>query len=895
MLKPLFLSLLCLATLLGQEAPKPDAPKPDAPKPDAPKPEAAKPEPPKEKSFADTVKDLKVLPGLFTLYQNDEKLYLEILPAQLDQVHMFNVTCESGIGDGDFFGGEMCGETPFVFHKLGKNIQLLAKNPRYTAQAGTPMARTVARSFSDSVLGNLAILSAPHPERKSLLIDIGSWLLSDIPFMTYRLELAFRLNYRFDAKNSSLGATKAFPRNLEMETTAHYVSDRLPVPPMLPPGAPVPPQARPPRTLPDARSLFLKFRYGISALPEPGYEPRLADDRMGFFTTDTEDYTKDVKESARVRRINRWRLEKADPSAALSKPKQPIVYWLENAIPVEYREPIRQGILEWNKAFEKAGFLDAVEVKQQPDDADWDPADIRYSTVRWITAPGAGFAQGPSSVNPYTGEIYNADIRFSSEMTRFVRQEVSLTKGPLSLDGTQDDAFQQARDFRPSWSLPRGFLCDYTTEAVRDAEFSFDVLATRGIEPGSPEADKFVFEFLKEIATHEVGHTLGLRHNFKASTIRTLKDAQNRDLTSKEGLVGSIMEYIPGNLAAKGETQGEFHMTTVGPWDKWVIEWGYKPGLDQAALDKIASRAAEPQLAYNTDEDAGFSSLPFDMDPLTARFDFGPNPIEFAEHRAKLAKEVWAGLESKLEKPGEGYQVLLRAFAGAYNNLTSSAQFTTRFIGGVYHHRDHVGDPSGRLPYVPVPAEQQRAALKLLQSTVFDAKTFDFSPQLLNKLASNRFSDFSNFSPGPATISLHQIVLSSQRRALERVLHPLVLQRVIDGQSLSAAATRFRLSELFDGLQSSIWSELKAATPETVPQRRNLQREHLRRLIAMVAQGGGAPEDARTLARYSLKSIRAQLTSAMAKPASVESRAHFDETAARIDEALKASITRTTF
>ncbi len=876
---------LCLAALHGQQTPQPEPPKADAPKPEVPK----------EKSFADTVKDMKVLPGLFTLYRNEEKLYLEILPAQLDQVHMFNVTCESGIGDGGFFGAEMCGETPFVFHKLGKNIQLIAKNPRYTAESGTPMARTVARSFSDSLLGNLAVLSAPHPERKSLLIDIGSWLLTDIPFMTYRLELAFRLNYRFDAKNSSLGFTKAFPRNLEMESTAHYVADRLPVPPMLPPGVPAPPQARPPRTLPDARSLFFKFRYGITALPEPGYEARLADDRIGFFTTDIEDYTKDLKETARRRFINRWRLEKADPSAALSKPKKPIVYWLENAIPVQYREPIRQGILEWNKAFEKAGFLDAVEVRQQPEDADWDPADVRYATVRWITAPNVGFAQGPSSVNPYTGEIYDADIRFSSEMLRFARQDVSLTKGPLSAGFDDNADLQRARDFRPSWSLPRGFLCDYATQAVRDAEFSLDVLAARGIEPDSPEAEKFVFEFLKEIATHEVGHTLGLRHNFKASSIRTFKDAQNRELTAREGLVGSIMEYIASNIANKGETQGEYHMSTVGPWDKWVIEWGYKPGLDQAALDKIASRAAEPQLAYNTDEDAGISGLPFDMDPLTARFDFGPNPLEFAEHRTKLAKEVWANLESKLEKPGEGYQVLLRGFSNALAELTGAVQYTTRFIGGVYHHRDHVGDPGGRLPYVPVPAEQQRAALQLLQNTLFDAKTFEFRPQLLNKLAANRFSDFADFSPGPSVISFHQVILSNQRRALDRVLHPVVLQRVIDHQLHSPPATRFRVSDLFTGLQSSIWSELKAPSPETTSQRRNLQREHLRRLIAMLAQGGGAPEDARTMARYSLKSIRTQLAAALAKPASLETRAHFDETAARIDEALKASITRTTF
>ena len=853
--------------------------------PDAPKPAAPKPEPAKEKPFDEIIKDLTVHEGLFTLYRGDEKLYLEIKPEQFDRIFMFNITCESGIGDRGIDAASMCGETPFVLHKLGKNVQWIAKNPAYTAQPGTPIRRSVDRSFSDSLIGAVPILSLPHPERKSVVVDLGALLLTDLPYFAHRLERSFRLTYRFDAKNSSFGLTKAFPLNLELETIAHYASDRLPVPPLLAPGAPQPPQVSPPRTLPDPRSMFLRFRYSISALPEDGYQFRLADDRVGYFTTDVSDYTGDTHYTPKRRMINRWRLEKKDPAAAISEPKKPIVYWLENSIPEKYREPLRQGILEWNKAFEMAGFRNAVEVRQQPDDADWDPADVRYSTIRWMTFPNSAYAVGPSSANPYTGEIYDADIRFSSELIRVVRQGVSLLKGPIAAE---------EENYLPPWSLRNTVRCDLANQAAEEAAFGMEVLQARGMEPDGPEADLYVSELLKELAMHEVGHTLGLRHNFKASSIRTLADAHKREITSKEGLVGSVMDYIPPNIAATGQTQGEYQMTTVGSWDKWVIEWGYRPGLDAKALNQIASRASEPALAYNTDEDAGVSANPFDMDPHTARHDFGPNTIEYARDRAKLVREVWSNLETKLEKSGEGYQVLRRSFGRSMGQLGSASLQSSRYIGGVSHNRDHVGDPGGRLPYVPVPAAEQKAALAFLKDTLFAANTFQFSPKLLNKLAAERFSDFT-LPPGQMDAPMHAPIIQMQRNVLDRVLHPIVLQRVIDSELRTEGPSRFRLHDLFSGLQDSIWSEAKATSPETASHRRNLQREHLRRMIVLVAQGGGAPEDARTMARYTLKSLQSQLAAAQTRAASVETKAHFEESAARIDAALKAGITRTGF
>src|SRR5438445_5488629 len=663
-MQSLFVAILFLSasTALWAQAP----PKTDAEK----KPSAGdqKAEPPKDKPFAEVVKDAQVIKGLFTFYQTEEKVFLEIQPEQLDKMYMLSLTCESGLGEAGFYAADMCGETPIVFHKQGKNVQMIAKNTRFVAQDNSPMARAVAHSFSDSILGSAKLESLPHPERKSLLIDLGAILLTDVPMMGYELEATFRIPYHYDAKNSYFGTLKAFERNVEIETVNHFAAEHLPRRPLLPPGTPPPPTPPPPRNLPDVRSMLFHFRYSISELPPTGYRARLADDRVGHFFRQVQDFNSDRNFESSRRYIHRWRLEKQEPSAGRSRPKQPIVFWLENTVPVEYRDAIREGILLWNKAFERIGFKDAIEVKQQPDNADWDPADVRYSTIRWFAGyPDPGFAQGPSRVNPLTGEVYDADIRFDAGMTRFFRREINEYVNPVGMPWLDE----QRRPFLAPWHNGPTEFCDIMQGAVRDAEFAFDLLMARGMDPQSPEAEKFIHDYLVEIAAHEVGHTLGLRHNFRASTIHTLDQAQDAELTEKEGLTGSGMDYIPTNISAHGQRQGQYHQTTLGPYDYWAIEYAYKPiaastpDEELPELAKIAARASEPLLAYDTDEDAGIGGGPFDMDPAVNRFDFGTDPLKFYAQRVKLADEIRGNMELKLEKPGEGYQVLRRSFNGA--------------------------------------------------------------------------------------------------------------------------------------------------------------------------------------------------------------------------------------
>jgi hypothetical protein len=870
--------------------------------------DAKKPETPPEKPFADVVKDAKVVKGLFTFYQTDEKVFLEIQPEQFDKLYMLSLTCESGLGEGGFYGAEMCGETPVAFHRQGKNIQLIARNTRFVARENTPIERAVRRSFSDSILGSTKVESLQQPERKSVLIDLGALLLTDVPMYGYALEASFRIPYRFDPKNSSFGALKAFERNVEIETIAHYATERPPLPPLLPPGTPPPPGPPPPRNLPDLRSLLVHFRYSVSELPGPGYRPRLADDRVGHFFTQFQDYSTDTSFESSKRYIHRWRLEKQDPSQELSPPKQPIVFWLENTIPVQYRDALREGVLLWNKAFERIGFKDAVVVKQQPDDADWDPADVRYSTLRWFAGyPDPGFAEGPSAVNPLTGEIYDADIRFDAGMTRFFRREVAEYVYPAGMPWAGSDA--PRLPFLAPWHSGATAFCDMAQGAVIDAEFSFDLLVARGMDPEGQEAEKFVHDYLVEIAAHEVGHTLGLRHNFRASTIHTLEQADDAAFTAREGLTGSVMDYIPTNVAPAGEKQGQYHQVELGPYDYWAIEYAYKPinastpEGELVELAKIASRASEPALAYDTDEDAGIGGGPFDMDPQVNRFDFGTDPLKYYARRVKLAQEITANMENKLEKPGQGYQVLRRSFDLALGQEGYSLYLASKYVGGVYHYRDHVGDPGKRVPFEPVPAAKQKEALELLRKHLYSPNSFQYSPELLNKLANPRFSDFTDFMSMATRfdVPIHDMVLSLQTRVLDRLYHPIVLSRILDSEVKATAPNEvFNLGVLFTELQDSIWAETKVpgASLELNSYRRSLQRAHLRKLTAMVLRETAVPEDAQTLARQNLVTLRGQLQAALAKPGlktSLETRAHLNESIARIDDVLKANMQRANF
>jgi hypothetical protein len=840
--------------------------------------------------FADVVKDAAETKGLFNVWRKDDKVYLEISPDQFDHPYFFKSAINQGIGEARIFGGSMTypiGVAQIVsFHKHGHSVQLIAKNVKYTAKPGTPEARAVAAGFSDSLLAVAPIASQPEPERKSVLIDANALLLADIPGGAAVLEQAYHQPYGFDARNSSVGAARGQDDEVSLEVSAHYALSRV----VMPPPGERPHGAAPstPITLPDVRSLFIGYHYTLAKLPDTPMHARLADERVGYFTTEVLDFTSDAPRVPVERYVNRWRLEKKDPAAALSEPKQPIVFWLDRNIPVRYREPIKEGILEWNKAFERIGFKDAIHVEVQPDDADFDTSDIRHASVRWQTVAKTAYgAIGPSVVDPRTGEILDADIAIDANNVRVVRnlrqEYLPQRKDAFAAFAAATRGDAQARSDSQA--------CAYDDAATEEAAFGLSLLEARGdLDPDSPDVDRFVDMFLKSVAMHEVGHTLGLRHNFRASTVYTEAELSDPQFTATHGIAGSVMEYNPWNLAVKGERQGEYTMSTLGPYDYWAIEYGYKE-QESADLEKIAARSSEPWLAYSTDEDVSY----FAIDPDVNQLDLGTDPLAYARKRIALVHELWQRTENLPLKPGESYSILRRNFTRGLNEAGQGALYASKYIGGLTTLRDRVG--SGRQPFTPVDAAKQRAALDMLAKEVLSADSFDFPPSFLRKMTVSTFDiddaqELGRAAP-PLDLSIDQQVLSLQRGVLDTLMSPPIAQRLLNNAAkVDNPKEALGLAELYQTLHKAVWSELATGKDITLF-RRNLQREYATRVAnALVRPTGTMPADARALLRVDAGRLAHELKAAPTRRMSPEAKAHLAEMAAMLDEAQKAPLVR---
>jgi hypothetical protein len=883
--------------------------------------------------FNTVVRGAKEYDGLYKLWQKDENLYMEIKPHQLNQPVLCPIAVARGAGMGGFtlnFDEQWV----LIFKRVGDKVQVIRRNVHFKAKPGTPVSRAVEISYTDSVLLALRIIAINQMNQQSLLINLNDIFMSDFA------ELGLGA---FDSNRSSWHKVKAFPRNIEVEVEATYAGG----------GRGRMFTGRDGNI--DSRGNTVIIHYGFAELPDGGYQPRLADDRVGHFLSAVKDFSSSSKDSSFVRYVNRWRLEPAetlDPKnpSHLSVPKKSIKFYIEKTVPHEYRAAVQDGILEWNKAFEKIGFRNAIEVVQQRDDEDWDPEDMNYNTFRWITTDTA-FAMGPSRANPLTGEILDADIIFDADMVRAWKQEYAVySQHGVALEPASpiraldrgwglDHQLLQRQIAQGGWNeLPQSYLDDPVGARLRAIQqgvcqcgsqmhYELGLAAMAMAAAGQTKAGEKVPELLinqaiKETVMHEVGHTLGLRHNFKGSTMLPNDQLNDTKITHEKGLVGSVMDYNPVNLAPKGVKQGDYFTTTIGPYDYWAIEYAYKPlsgGTDgeYTELEKVASRCATPGLDYGTDEDTFLTS-----DPLINRWDLGADVMKFAQGRMVLAEDLMKGLANRVVDKGEGYQRARVAFSILLAQFGNSAYLVSKYVGGEHAYRDHREDPKGRDPLVPVSAAKQREALKFLQEHVLSDKPFQFSPELLRRLAVERWTHW-GARPGSTDFPLYDRILSIQSIALEELLGAEVLRR-IENNSLKTAKDEqcVTVAEIFRSLTDGIWGEMQVTAPEPAKNgketkrpngssiiRRNLQRAHLKTLSEMVLGeksagrgmimfyfgGGGSavPSDARSLARMHLREIGKRIDTTLAdKHAATDdtTRAHLEECRERIAKVLSASM-----
>ncbi|MHC5759888.1 zinc-dependent metalloprotease [Nostoc sp.] len=880
-------------------------------KPNAKPNPSAKPAKEDLEPFNEVIKDTQKSGGLFTLYRNKEKnkIYLEIKPEQLNKNYLATATLESGIGERGIYSGMPLQDFLFYFQRVDDKLHFVIRNVNFRTREGDPQVRSLARSFSDSVLYTISIKSI-HPQRKTLLIDLGDLLLTDLA------GLSASLGVPATTDQSYFGTAKAFPQNLEVESVLNY-SGSVDRDSELASFA----------SLADNRGFTLRVHYSLSQLPDQDYRPRLADDRIGYFITAYQDLSKDDdRGDSFVRYINRWHLEKEDPKAVISRPKKPIVFWIDNAVPLEYRDAMKEGVLMWNKAFLKAGFKDAIEVRQMPDDATWDPADIRYNTIRWINTVDGYFAMGPSRVNPLTGEILDADILVDASFVRALKNEYrkivqpSQTENRTTLSALMQNRLlcangldaknngvpqktqgQQGLLSRLSKMAGEYDLC-YGMEAAN--QFAFGSLAMSLLPDtiATPDQVKaYINQYLRLIIAHEVGHTLGLRHNFRGSTLLSPEEMNNTEITKTKGLTASVMDYIPPNIAPQGTKQGDYFPSMVGPYDEWAIKYGYTtiqtstPLAEKPILEEIAAQSYKPELSYSTDEDV------YDLDPTADAWDNSDNVLLYSQWQLNNSRVMWERLDKRYPMAGDSYSDVSERFSTVLGNYFQQIYYTTKYIGGQSFYRIHPSElpaekGSGvrqhRLPFEPVPVEEQRQALETLQKYVFAEDALSFSPELLNKLAPSRWRHWGS-SPqvGRLDFPIHDLVLLMQGSVLRDLLSGDRLSRLKDIELKTPEGKALTLPELFDTLQSGIWTEVikpKGKPMKIASLRRGLQRQYLDILTGMVLRKEYVPEDARTLAWYKLKQLDEKLKGVNSDDE--YTKAHLLETRDRIEKVLNAPL-----
>ncbi len=821
-----------------------------------------------KKPFKEVVKNYQKIEGLFTLYWNKEKnkALVSILPDQLEKIYLAGLTRQSG--DAYYLdGSSMLNEYPFKFKQVGERIQFINVNVKFRADEESPFRRSVENHISHSIMSSTKIESKPHPKTGAILADIGILFIYDIEQITRKSQGI----YSFDKKDSYFKELKSFPHNTEIEIALHFKGKK----------------GRYIYTLPSSTSVLVNYQVSLSAIPETDYEPRMADDRVGHFVTIYQDYTDVRKDSPYIRYVNRWNLEKQDPQATVSEPKKPIVYWLENTIPHEFRDAVREGILAWNEAFEAAGFKNAIVAKQMPDDADWDPADVRYNTVRWLFQPGSGYAVGPSRANPFTGELYDADVRISSDFVRsFYRTQtefVSPIIGQVAMDFETDEfANEESSE-----------MCQYG-EYLRDEMASaWDIMTAAGIIKGTDKnLNNYIHNGIVDLILHEIGHTLGLRHNFKASSIYSINQLSDPAFTQKYGISGSVMDYQPINVF-DGKT---FFQTKPGTYDYWAIEYAYKQPdrsthSEEKFLEAIASRSTDPLLQYGTDEDT-FGLSTRGIDPQSNAWDLTDDPMAYYQKRFELANELWESIPEHFEKDGAQYSKLRGVFGRGMRQYRNASRNIAKYIGGMYHSRHHVGDPGGDNPFKIVPAEKQRDALNFILNRILAADVFNFDPDLLNKLAPGRDWDFkgSVWRMSRIDYPIHDYIRWVQSGAIYRLHHPRIFARVRDNElKFPKGESVYTLSEHFQKITISLWSELEQ-NKNINSFRRDLQKSHVEVLsIILLNEKRYFHSDAVALARASLRELHANIREALDTGYFDDyTQAHLSESANTIQSVYKA-------
>lgn len=793
---------------------------------EAPKPENKKP------SIASKTKNCVKIPGLFTLYRDSTngQLFMVIKKEQLGKEFIHFTYTENGVLEAGMHKGEFRGSRIFKIKKYYENIEFEQQNTSFFFEPNSPLAKSAETNISTSMLA-LEKIVATDEKTGEYMIDADELFLTEklhqikpspFPGASPRM---FQLGGMNKSKNR-YERVKNYPQNIDLVVKYTYDNPY--------------PMNGGSDAVTDARSVSVVIQHSLIQMPENNFKPRFDDPRIGYFSEQANNMTTTQPVNF-YDMIHRWDLQKKDPMALKSEPVKPITWWIENTTPKEYRATIKAAALEWNKAFEPLGFINAVQVFEQPDTATWDAGDIRYNVLRWTSSPNPPFGgYGPSFVNPRTGEILGADIMFEFI---FVTNRVNAEK-LFENKGSENN------------------YCEAGSYLHMETLTGMEMLKSAGAD--EVEITKLIQQSLFYLVLHEMGHTMGLQHNMKASQLMSPNDLKS---SAGKSILGSVMDYPALNVnKAKGvefQSEVQYCQTTPGAYDLWAIEYGYSVAnpdaeKEQARLAKILSRSSEPQLTFGNDAD-DMRSPGKGIDPRVMINDLSSDAIAYGTERIDIVQKLMVDIKGRYGKSGQSYQELKNAFNILSGNYSTMVGVISRYIGGVYVER--VAPESGQqvAPYKPVSYEDQKRAMKALATYAFAPNAMDAPADLLPYLQSQRRGY--NFFASTEDPKLHDRVEAMQIGVLMHLLSEPVMQRLTDSKEYG---NKYSVGEMLTDLTDAIFTADLGGNVNS--HRQILQIDYVRFLIGISGLKGGSNYDVISQARATaqLQDINRKMKAAVA-------------------------------